>query len=249
VIGVAWDGTGYGSDGRIWGGEFLMADYRGFRRVGHLEYLPMPGGEAAIRNPYRLAIGYLYALTGSLSAWGAEIGEEELQIIRRQIDSGLNCPYTSAGGRLFDAVSALLGVCTQVSYEGQAAVELEMQAVEGEPDAAYPFDVDSEVIRLRPFFEALLADRERGASVAEMAWRFHVTVAEMIRALCERIAAETELQTVALSGGCFQNRLLVALTVPRLEAVGLRVLLHRQVPCNDGGVSLGQAVIAHFSTE
>lgn len=247
VIGVAWDGTGYGSDGHIWGGEFLVADYRGFQRVGHLEYLPMPGGEAAIRNPYRLAIGYLYALSGCLSAWDMRIGEEELQVIRRQVDRRFNCPYTSAGGRLFDAVSALLEVCTRVSYEGQAAVALEMQAEEGEPDAAYPFVADGGIIRLRPLFEALLADRERGVPVAEMAWRFHVTVAEMIRVCCERIAAETGLRTVALSGGCFQNRLLLALTVPRLERAGLRVLVHRQVPCNDGGVSLGQAVIAHFS--
>ncbi len=247
VIGVAWDGTGYGSDGHIWGGEFLVADYRGFRRVGQLEYLPMPGGEAAIHNPYRLTIGYLYALTGRLSAWDTGASAEEVQIIRQQVDRHLNCPYTSAGGRLFDAVAALLGVCTRVSYEGQAAIELEMQAEEGEPGAAYPFDVDGSVIRLRPLFEALLADREHGATVAEMAWRFHVTVAEMIQALCERIATETELRTVALSGGCFQNRLLLALTVPRLETAGLRVLLHRQVPCNDGGVSLGQAVVAHFS--
>jgi hydrogenase maturation protein HypF len=262
VIGVAWDGTGYGSDGRMWGGEFLVADYCGFRRVGQLEYLPMPGGEAAILNPYRLTIGYLYALTGRLSAWGMGAGDEELQVIQQQIDKRLNCPYTSAGGRLFDAVSALLGVCRRVSYEGQAAIELEMRVGESanrqisepaisnlESPVAYPFDVDGAVIRLKRLFEALLNDREDGAAVEEMAYRFHVTAAEMIRAACERIAAETGLRTAALSGGCFQNRLLLALTVPRLERVGLRVLLHRQVPCNDGGVSLGQAVVAHFVPE
>ena len=258
VIGVAWDGTGYGTDGRIWGGEFLVADYRGFHRAGHLEYLPMPGGEVAIHNPYRLALGYLYALTGHLPSlpWLADVSEEEGQIIRQQVDRGINCPLTSAGGRLFDAVAALLGIRQRITYEGQAAIELEMAAEIQNPKSkiqtvSYPFGVekgeDGTVIRLWPLFEALLADLRGGVAVGEMASRFHVTVAEMMRALCERIAGETGLCTVALSGGCFQNRLLLALTVPRLWEMGLRVLLHRQVPCNDGGISLGQAVIAHFA--
>jgi hydrogenase maturation protein HypF len=282
VIGVAWDGTGYGTDGNIWGGEFLVADYYGFRRVAHLEYLPMPGGEAAIRNPYRLAIGYLYALTGQLPSdvryppLEPSVDEEELRIIQRQIDRGINCPQTSAGGRLFDAVSALLGIRERATYEAQAAIELEMAAQSSNlksqisnrksrisnlksqiSNPAYPFDIEqvddggsrASVIRLRKLFEALLADRRSGASVGEMAYRFHVTVAEMMRATCERIAQETGLRTVALSGGCFQNRLLLALAVPRLQEVGLRVIMHRRVPCNDGGVSLGQAVIAHFAVE
>jgi len=280
VIGVAWDGTGYGTDGNIWGGEFLVADYHGFRRVARLEYMPMPGGEAAIRNPYRLAIGYLYALTGRWPSdvryppFEASVDEEELRIIQRQIDRGINCPQTSAGGRLFDAVSALLGIRERATYEAQAAIELEMAAQIANPksqisnrkskisDLAYPFDIDEiagggdrvgsasvSVIRLRALFEALLAARRGGASVGEMAYRFHVTVAEMMRTTCECIAQETGLRTVALSGGCFQNRLLLALVVPRLQEMGLRVIMHRRVPCNDGGVSLGQAVIAHFAVE
>ena len=303
VIGVAWDGTGYGTDGHIWGGEFLVADYHGFRRAAHMEYLPMPGGEAAIRNPYRLAIGYLYALMGQLPTDGrcppveAVASAEELHVIQRQIDRGINCPQTSAGGRLFDAVSALLGIRERATYEAQAAIELEMASQGTKPksqdpnpkaqipnlksqiptpkiqisnrhsplstlhsrfsDAGYPFDIEQvgggrepvAVIRLRRLFEALLADQRSGVPAGEMAYRFHVTVAEMIRAACERIARETGLRTVALSGGCFQNRLLLALVVPRLEKVGLRVLVHRQVPCNDGGISLGQAVIAHFAVE
>ena len=262
VIGVAWDGTGYGADGHIWGGEFLVADYCGFRRAAHLEYLPMPGGEAAIRNPYRLAIGYLYALTGCLSPFSslpvfADVSEEELRILQQQVDKGINCPLTSAGGRLFDAVSALLGIRGRVTYEAQAAIELEMAARDPNSKKSptrggYPFDVEEDgsggrVIRLRRLIEALLADRQAGTGVAEIAYRFHATVAEMLSAVCERIAGETGLQTVALSGGCFQNRLLLALTVPRLQERGLRVLLHRQVPCNDGGISLGQAVAAHFA--
>jgi hydrogenase maturation protein HypF len=195
-----------------------------------------------------------------MSAVSAELGEEELRIIRRQVDGGINCPQTSAGGRLFDAVSALLGVRGRVTYEAQAAIELEMAAQVPNPKsqsamASYPFDLDVEpggdgtVIRLRSLFEALLADRRKGVAVGEMAYRFHVTVAEMMRVTCERIAQETGLRTVALSGGCFQNRLLLALVVPRLREAGLRVLTHRQVPCNDGGISLGQAVIAHFAVE
>jgi len=262
VIGVAWDGTGYGTDGRIWGGEFLVANYHGFQRVTHLEYLPMPGGEAAIRNPYRLAIGYLYALTGQLPSFRPPSvppdfgGEEELRIIQRQIDKGINCPQTSAGGRLFDAISALLGIRERSTYDAQAAIELEMAAQIPNPKSqipnpGYPFgveeDEDGMVIQLRGLFEAVLADQRDGVGVGEVAYRFHVTVAEMMGVVCERIAQETGLRTVALSGGCFQNRLLLALVVPRLQEVGLRVLSHRQVPCNDGGISLGQAVIAHFA--
>jgi len=258
VIGVAWDGTGYGTDGRIWGGEFLVADYRGFRRAGHLEYLPMPGGEAAIRAPYRLVIGYLYALTGRVpSLPSLDIGEAERRIIQQQVDRGINCPQTSAGGRLFDAVSALLGVRQRITYEAQAAVELEMAAqipnLQSPISNGYPFGIEESeegiVIRLRELFEALLTDLGDGVSVGKMAYRFHVTVAEMMRVVCERIARETGLRTVALSGGCFQNRLLLALVVPRLRDAGFRVLLHRQVPCNDGGISLGQAVIAHFAVD
>jgi hydrogenase maturation protein HypF len=222
----------------------------------------MPGGEAAIRNPYRLAIGYLYALTGCLSPFSslpvfADVSEEELRILQQQVDKGINCPLTSAGGRPFDAVSALLGIRGRVTYEAQAAIELEMAARDPNSKKSptrggYPFDVEEDgsggrVIRLRRLIEALLADRQAGTSVAEVAYRFHATVAEMLSAVCERIAGETGLQTVALSGGCFQNRLLLALTVPRLQERGLRVLLHRQVPCNDGGISLGQAVAAHFA--
>jgi hydrogenase maturation protein HypF len=265
VIGVAWDGTGYGFDGKIWGGEFLVADYGHARRMAHLEYLPMPGGDAAIYNPYRLAIGYVYALTGEVPRLPLEagVGEEELRIIQRQVDQGINCPQTSACGRLFDAVSALLGVRMRASYDAQAAIELEMAATERYSgvsilEQGYPLGLEEgeataggrpSVVRLRGLFEAVLADIDHGVDVRAIAARFHVTMAELIRAVCERMAAETGLDTVALGGGCFQNRLLLALTLPRLQAVGLRVLVHRQVPCNDGGIALGQAAIAHFALD
>jgi hydrogenase maturation protein HypF len=265
VIGVAWDGTGYGLDGQIWGGEFFVGGYHGFRRAAHLEYLPMPGGDAAIRNPWRLALGYVYVLTGRMAALPAAsshplatIGQQERRIVRQQVDRRLNAPLTSAAGRLFDAVAALIGVREQVTYEAQAAIELEMLATQwasgrrpdGEPPPAYPFDLGEEggeaSIRLRRLLEAILADLAAGSSQGEIAWRFHHTMAELLAAVCQRIAAETGLRTVALSGGCFQNRLLLTLATTRLERAGFRVLLHRQVPCNDGCVSLGQAVLAHF---
>jgi hydrogenase maturation protein HypF len=258
VIGVAWDGTGYGLDGHIWGGEFFVGDYGGFRRAAHLEYLPMPGGDAAIHHPWRLALGYVYALTGRLPELSWRIGDEERRIVRQQIDRHLNTPLTSAVGRLFDAVAALIGVRREVTYEAQAAIELEMVATAwqnrcpgGQEVATYPFDVeegdDGATIRLRRLLQAIQADLARGTNRAEIGWRFHWTMSEMMVLVCQRIAKESGVRTVALSGGCFQNRLLLTLAVPRLEQAGFRVLLHRQVPCNDGGISLGQAILAHFA--
>jgi hydrogenase maturation protein HypF len=256
VIGVSLDGTGYGEDGHIWGGEWLVGDYRGYQRAAHLEYLPLPGGDAATRNPWRIAVSYLYTLLGEFPQLSLpdDVDAAQLEFLRQQLDRRLNCPLTSSMGRLFDAVSALLGVCVQTTYEAQAAIELEMLAHQwsGEVADAYPFWVEAmdgrQVVRLSELFAALLTDLQARVPVGEMAWRFHQTVAQMTAEVCERIAADTGLRTVALSGGCYQNRLLLSLTVPALEAAGFRVLLHRQVPCNDGGLSLGQAVIAHFAS-
>jgi hydrogenase maturation protein HypF len=255
VIGVIMDGTGYGQDGHIWGGEWLVGDYNGYQRAAHLEYLPLPGGDAATRNPWRIAFGYLHTLLRDRAsrATPAGISTASVDLVRQQIDRGINCPLTSSMGRLFDAVSALLGVCTEISYEAQAAIELEMTAGRvgrsvGQP--AYPFHVEAAgdrwLVRLHALFDALLDDLAKRVPVQEIAWRFHHTVARMIVEVSERIAAQTRLVTVALSGGCFQNRLLLALVVPALQDAGFEVLLHRQVPCNDGGLSLGQAAIAHF---
>jgi hydrogenase maturation protein HypF len=254
VVGVAWDGTGYGLDGHIWGGEFFVGDYRGFRRTAHLEYVPMPGGDAAIRHPWRLALGYVYALTHELPNLPG-IAEQEAHIVRQQVDRKLNTPLTSAAGRLFDAVAALIGLRQQVTYEAQAAIELEMLAAgwqppKQDPDAflPYPFELKQEgkgvVIGLRDLIGAIQASLEMGTSRAEIGWRFHLTMADLITTVCQQIAEETGLRTVALSGGCFQNRLLLSMSVPHLEQAGFSVLLHRRVPCNDGGISLGQAALA-----
>jgi len=259
VIGVALDGTGYGSDGRIWGGEFMVADYKNFQRLGHLEYLPLPGGAAAIKRPYRTAIGYLIKLLGenSLSsrmAFLKQVDAVEIDLIKRQLQTGLNSPVNSSMGRLFDAVSALTGIRGEIDYEGQAAVELEMTAYESTDevgDKAYPYSImqsnGEKIIQLKELLSAMVEDLYKGASKSLIAAKFHNTAAHMIFDMCRLIAKETSISQVALSGGVFQNRLLFRKVIPLLESAGFSVLVHRQVPCNDGGISLGQAVIANFS--
>ncbi len=244
VIGVALDGTGYGDDGTIWGGEWFVGDYHGMRRAAHLEPLPLPGGDAATRAPWRIAVAYLHTLVEP-EDYPAGFCPSEAGLIRQQIEKGLNVPKTTSMGRLFDAVSALLGVCNEISYEAQAAIELE-QAAHGARDwQPYPFAMEDGVVRLGPLFNALLHALARDATIPDIAARFHVTVARMIAAVCARLRDETGLTTVALSGGVFQNALLLELTVPALRDSGFEVLLHRQVPCNDGGISLGQCVMVN----
>jgi hydrogenase maturation protein HypF len=254
VIGVALDGTGYGIDGHIWGGEFLVVDYRGFQRVGYLQYVPLPGGEAAIRRPYRMAVGHLYSLLGGAGLelalpYLGDVDANELEIIRWQIDRGINTPLTSSCGRLFDAVSALLGFRGEASYEGQAAVQLEMMACDVHDGASYPFAIvesdGAQVVHLTEMWGGLLDDLEAKVPSGTVAVRFHNTVADMIGRICGAVSQETGLRQVALSGGCFQNRLLLTKTTRVLREAGFDVLIHGQVPCNDGGVSLGQAVIAN----
>jgi hydrogenase maturation protein HypF len=254
AIGAIMDGTGYGQDGRIWGGEWLVGDYRGYARAAHLAYLPLPGGDAATAHPWRIAYSYLWTLLGRVpnGVVPPEVDECQLELLRAQLERELNCPQTSSMGRLFDAVSAMLGICTHASYEAQAAIELEGIAAEAGDRAAglspYPYRVvqegEAQVVQLEPLFEAMVADLEQGTPHAKVAWRFHETAAAMIAGICETIAGRSGLRAVALSGGCYQNRILLRLVVPRLEQAGLSVLLHRQVPCNDGGLALGQAAIA-----
>jgi len=257
VIGVALDGTGFGTDGCIWGGEFLLVDYKGFERLGHLQYVPLPGGEAAIKRPYRMAVGYLLNVLGK----GAlkddlplmqYVDSREIDIIEKQISRGINSPLTSSCGRLFDAVSALVGVRGQIDYEAQAAIELEAIADEGE-SGNYPFDITGDngvdIVSFSRLFTAIISDLEKGVSAEVISARFHNTMAQVVLQMCQRLADRTGINRVALSGGVFQNRLLLGLTTGALEKAGLSVLTHSKVPGNDGGVSLGQAVIANFAEE
>ncbi len=250
VIGVSFDGTGLGTDGAIWGGEFLVADLAGFTRAAHLEYLPLPGGAQAIKRPCRTALGYLTALGLDTDLpFAEEIPAEERDVVLQQVKRGLNAPPTSSLGRLFDAVAALTGVRGVIQYEAQAAIDLETLAARA-PDEplAYPFEVGTEngerIIKIGPLLAAVADEVRRGIPAGTIAARFHTTIAGMVLSLCKLIAGETGLKAVALSGGVFQNRLLTRLAVAQLEAGGFIVYTHRQVPCNDGGLSLGQAAIA-----
>jgi hydrogenase maturation protein HypF len=259
VIGVAFDGTGMGSDGHIWGGEFLVADYHSFSRTGHLEYLPLPGGDAAIKRPYRIAIGHILSLLGESALnqglpFMKEVSKLEIEIIKRQIEKGINSPLTSSMGRLFDAVSALIGVRGEIDYEAQAAVELEMAAYKGDyTDNAesYPYHIAEDkgirIVRLGALLSAITEELKQGTSQGRISAKFHNTIAQMLNEMCQAIANETGIKQVALSGGVFQNRLLLGKTVNLLETNGFQVLTHMQVPTNDGGISLGQAVIANFA--
>jgi hydrogenase maturation protein HypF len=258
VIGVAFDGTGFGSDGNIWGGEFLLADYKSFRRVGHLEYVPLPGGAAAIKKPYRTALSFLYTLLGfdfpleGLPLNG--LNPEETEIVKQQLRRGINSPLASSAGRLFDAVSALAGVRGEINYEAQAAIELEMLAPD-EPSESeekpYPFSINLDrgvrVVRLAELISALVQDIRDRVPVPLISLRFHQTMSRIISDMSQTIARETGITRVALSGGVFQNRLLLKLTTTALSKEGLSVLTQRLVPCNDGGISLGQAVISNFA--
>ena len=254
VIGVAFDGTGYGSDGHIWGGEFLIADYKGFKRAGQLEYLPLPGGALAIKKPYRTALGYVLALLGEggldnrLSFLG-EIDAAERELVRRQVELNLNSPLTSSMGRLFDAVSAMAGIRSAIDYEAQAAIEMEMLSYRAsDEEGSYPFSLAGDdghtIIKLRELVAAVLDDLLKGCNASTVGMRFHNTVAIMARDVCVKIRGESGLNSVVLSGGCFQNRLLLTKVTGLLIQSGFDVLNHKNVPSNDGGISLGQAVIA-----
>jgi hydrogenase maturation protein HypF len=256
VIGVAFDGTGFGTDGCVWGGEFVIADYQSFQRKAHFEYLPLPGGAVAIRKPYRTARGYLYALFGPevlkmdlpcLKGWD----ELEIELVQKQIDLCLNMPLTSSCGRLFDAVSSLLGIRQEVEYEGQAAVELEMAAGKGLTRGQYGFQLEVKdgvrIIKLKEMFAGIIADFQQAVPIATIAALFHNTVAQITIGICLELSRETGLRQVALSGGVFQNRRLFNQVYRGLRSAGLVPLVHRLVPCNDGGISLGQAIVANFS--
>ncbi|MHB1556789.1 MAG: carbamoyltransferase HypF [Isosphaeraceae bacterium] len=248
VIGVSFDGTGYGTDGTIWGGEFLVADHADFRRAAHLRPVRLPGGERAIREPWRMAASWLLDAGLPLDALADSVPPASLVTIERIVTQGLNSPITSSAGRLFDAVAALAGVRRTVSYEGQAAIELEWLVAGIEPDGVYPFELEATteaiVLDPRPTIAAVVDDIRRGQSPEAVARRFQSTMVEAISAVCARIRETTSLDAVALSGGVFLNALLTAELQARLTADGFRVFRHRRVPPNDGGLCLGQLAIA-----
>jgi hydrogenase maturation protein HypF len=255
VIGVAFDGTGYGDDGTVWGGEFLVADYDGYRRFAHLSPAPLPGGDAAVRRPYRMALAWLH--TAGLP-WALDLPctaacpEPERKALAAQLRTGLGCVPTTSMGRLFDAVSSLAGVCHRAGYEAQAAMEFEAAALDcqDEQDAhgyefAIPAGADS---ALRgdpaPVLASVIADVRGGVPAELIAARFHRAVTGLVRRLCEAARERHGLETVALSGGVFANSLLSGACARGLREDGFTVLRHRLVPPNDGGLALGQLMVA-----
>ena len=247
VIGVAMDGLGFGLDGRLWGGEFFVANFREAERFAHLDYVPLPGGAKAIREPWRMAAMYLQAVFGdnypSIS-FVAETGRQKLKTIQRVAASRTNSPETSSMGRLFDAVSSLLCLRDVTNYEGQAAVELEQIANE-HADHPYSFEFSNGVINAETVIQTIVADLLDGVPPAIISTRFHAGVASLITSIANRIRDEYKLNRVVLSGGVFQNSILVCATLAQLESAGFEVFTHRRVPPNDGGISLGQAAIAN----
>jgi hydrogenase maturation protein HypF len=254
VIGVAFDGTGYGSDGAIWGGEFLIADYRQFERAAHLTYLPLPGGDSAVRKPARTALAALWQAgldwepgLPSVDAFCAE----ERSALRSQLEHRLNTPLTSSMGRLFDAVAALAGVRQKVNYEAQAAIELEALADPLE-QGVYPFEIGPAVqegagfeISPTPLFQEVLADLYSAVPVQAISARFHNSVAKMVSQVCRDLRRRSGLNlNVVLSGGVWQNVTLLRKTLDLLDRDAFTVLIHTQVPANDGGIPLGQAAVA-----
>jgi hydrogenase maturation protein HypF len=252
VIGIALDGTGYGSDGRIWGGELLLADYSGFERAAHLAYVPMPGGEAAIREPWRMAVAYLVRHFGCdflrELPLVADIPGKNLNVLFRMMEQGINSPLTSSCGRLFDAVAALTGIRRRVNYEAQAAIELEMAMGASSEEGTYPFDLVAEgegwIIDTRSLFEALLRDIAQQVGVGDVSRRFHNGLVGVLVEVAERLRLRSGVERVCLSGGTFQNVYLFERLCARLRKTGFQVFTHSEVPAGDGGLSLGQALVA-----
>lgn len=246
AVGAIFDGTGYGTDGTIWGGELLVGGLAGYERVGRLVTAKMPGGERAIAEPWRMACSWLTQMRAPLPPAFADIAQERWNMVARMSMTGMGSPTTSSAGRLFDSVAAICGVRLEVSYEGQAAIEFEALADTDGGDP-YPFPMEAKemiVLNPRPTFMAILADIDKGVPVATISARFHQTMAQATSEACVIAAERAGLDTVVLSGGVFQNRLLLRLTATALEASGMRVLTPRLLPPNDGQIAYGQVAVA-----
>ena len=252
VIGFAFDGTGYGSDGAVWGGELLLADYKGYRRLAHLKYVPLAGGDVSVLRPYRMALAHLWAAgidwdTNLPPVVACPPGERK--VLAHQLETGLGCAQTSSMGRLFDAVSALAGVRQVVAYEAQAAIELEgLSRGVDTAGVQYAFDVQDGapvIIDPAPVLHAIVSDRRQGVAAEVVGARFHIAVAVLIVRLAERARETTAARTIALSGGVFQNTLLLQQAHNLLRGRGFSVITHRRVPPNDGGIALGQLLVGN----
>ncbi len=251
VLGVAYDGTGYGDDGAVWGAEILLADLRGYRRLAHFRYVPLPGGDLAARKLWRIVLGYSTLTPGS-GAYFSKVFEQvdasELAVAERQLMAGVNTPKASSMGRLFDAAAAILGVRQVAEYEGQAAMELE--ALAGwRPASEYPAVIHEDgqggwEIDPMPILTRLALRRAKGYHPADLAADFHASIAWVTAEVLRRASEETGIRTVVLSGGSFQNARLLTSLCERLESRSVHTLIARDLPPGDGGISYGQAAIA-----
>ena len=257
VIGIAFDGTGFGLDGNIWGGEFFIGTLSGFKRVAQLRYIPMPGGEASIREPWRMAFSYLYNIYSSglkhlRLDFLARLNSANTGLLAQIIDKNINSPLTSSMGRLFDAVSALLGICDVARYEGQAAIELEKEILPYasclRPSRGYNFRYKEEkgviVIDWTPVIKGILRDLKAKRSKHEISLKFHNAICYMIRDVSKLLRKKYRIDKVSMSGGVFQNKYIVRNVKLLLNESGFKAYMHRNVPAHDGNIALGQAVLA-----
>ncbi len=252
VIGVAWDGTGYGADGKIWGGEFLIADLKSYERKAHLQYIPLPGGDAAVKEPWRMGATYLYKTFGkdflNLDIdFVKKLDRKKWELIENMINKKVNSPQTSSIGRLFDAVSSIIGIRDSITYQGQAAIELEMIANETEKNF-YEFDIqekyDFHVIDPLGVIKSIVRDTKNRVSKSDISMKFHIGLADLIVNVSKILREQTGINKVCLSGGVFQNMILRSKASEKLKRNKFKVYNHRKIPPNDGGISAGQVAIA-----
>jgi hydrogenase maturation protein HypF len=246
AIGLCFDGTGYGDDGAIWGGEILVGNYQNYQRRFHLEYMPLPGGDTSIRKPYRMALAYL-SQTGI--EWTTTLPpvpycrKPERDILSSQLTKKINTIPTSSLGRLFDVVASLTGIGQHASYEGQLAIELE-NAIDPLETGQYSFGIEDDIILIQPMLHQVVSDCLNQVPASQIAAKFHNGLAHLNLEICEMIRSESGLDEVALSGGVWQNKTLFESTIDLLKRHGFHVLTHQQLPTNDGCISYGQAIIA-----
>ncbi len=247
VIGISMDGTGLGTDGHIWGGEFFVADLQNFERFTHFEYIPLPGGDSVTKEPWRTGLSYLYQIYGK-ELWNLDIpfvnnlDRQKADFLIQMIDKKINSPLSSSAGRLFDAVSAILNVCTVSGFHAEAPMRLE-DVITPFIDEVYKFEI-KEVISFKPMIKSMITDLINKLPIGEVSAKFHNTIVKVAEMVSERIREKTSINKVALSGGSFQNRYLSMGIEKRLTESGFEVFMHQKVPANDGGIALGQLVIA-----
>lgn len=246
VLGIAYDGTGLGSDGNIWGGEFLLADMKGFERLAHLKYVPLPGGDTAIKHPFRCAVGFIYPNTHRFSKFIHRLDSNQVKIILKQIEAKVNSPLISSMGRLFDAVASIIDIKDTVDYEGQAAMELESIILPTEDYYGYRIVKEGSkfCIDVNRLLEELYRDYVGGIPKGIISGKFHNTVIKFTVEMAKKIRDLRKVSKVVLSGGCFQNRYLLEGLYRELQGEGFKVYIPSKIPINDGGISLGQAAIA-----